>query len=364
MISKIKLILKYFCLCLIILLLAFFSFIMFKKSFNNKEQHMLSYNKVALIDYKVYLKENNFFDTSFLTKEELIMNNRSIITSLIDYLDINYKYNMKYSDVVSGEYTYYVELILKANKMNSENENYWSKIYQITEPQKININNEKNFGIIQNVKINYEKYNNILDDFKKQHGLATDGKLEISLVVSSTVNNEKITKKINLNNRESFNIPLSQMAVDATITLDEKGEEVGNVKEIVKLKDSKFVIYKVIASLLGISAIGLFVLLINLVKHGRSLREYSILLKKILSSYDDIIVNVNTLPDVSDLNVIHVESFDELIDAHGEVRMPINCYINEQKHRTSFVLMSESIAWVYVLKDKNHKKRDKDEKEY
>ena len=51
-------------------------------------------------------------------------------------MDISYKYDMKYSDIVSGEYTYYVELILKANKKNNEKGNYWSKNYQITEPKK------------------------------------------------------------------------------------------------------------------------------------------------------------------------------------------------------------------------------------
>lgn len=362
--SKIKLFFKYFCLCLIIIVLVYFCFFMFKKGFNNKEEYILSYNKKAIIDYKVYLKKNNFFDNSFLTKEELVKNNRSIITSLIDYLDINYTYNMRYSDVVNGEYTYYIELIMKANKTNSENGNYWTKTYQIVEPKKINIDDGNNFSIFQNVKINYEKYNKILDDFKKEHGLATDGKLEIALVVTSSVNNENIKEQIVLNNRESFHIPLSQMAVDASITIDNKGEEVGNVKEIVKLNDTRFIKYRVVALILGFSAFACILLLINLIKHGRSLREYSIELKKILSAYDDIVVNVNALPNINDLNVIHVESFDELLNAHSEVRMPINCYISKRKNRATFILINEAIAWVYILKDKNKQKRDINEKEY
>ena len=71
MTSKKKLFLKYFCLCLIIVLLVIFSFVMFKKGFNNEEHYTLSYNKTALIDYKVYLKDNDFL-IPFLTKEELI----------------------------------------------------------------------------------------------------------------------------------------------------------------------------------------------------------------------------------------------------------------------------------------------------
>ncbi len=360
--SKNKLFLKYFCLCIIIVILMLFSFFMFKKGFSNKEQYVLSYNKTSLIDYKVYLKDNDFFDVSFLTKEELIRNNRSIITNLIDYLEINYKYDMKYSDVVKGEYTYYVELILKANKMNSEDKNYWDKTYQITEPKKLIINNEKNFGIIQNVKIDYEKYNNILDDFKKQQGLATNGNLEVALVVESNVKNEKITKKINLNNRESFNIPLSQMAVDASITLDEKGEKIGSVNETIKSNDFKFTKYKIIALLSSSLSITFLIVLIILIRYDRTLREYSIKLKKILSGYDDIVVNVNVLPDVSKLNIIHVESFAELLNAHGEVRMPINCYISKRKNKATFILINEPIAWVYILKDKNLKKSDIDEK--
>ena len=72
-------------------------------------------------------------------------------------------------------------------------------------------------------------------------------------------------------------------------------------------------------------------------------------LKRILSTYDGIIVNVSSLPDLEKFNVIKVKSFDELLDAHSEVRLPINYY--RQKNRSTFILVNDTMLWMYILKN-------------
>ena len=41
---------------------------------------------------------------------------------------------------------------------------------------------------------------------------------------------------------------------------------------------------------------------------------------------------------------------DELIDAHSEIRMPINYYENERTGVCYFTLISDTNAWQYILK--------------
>ena len=53
--------------------------------------------------------------------------------------------------------------------------------------------------------------------------------------------------------------------------------------------------------------------------------------------------------------MIKVESFEELIDAHSEVRMPINYY--QTKDYSIFLLFNDNTAWKYVLEKR--KKRSK-----
>ena len=53
---------------------------------SNYSQDVVNYVENSSIDYKVYLKKNNYFDTPFLEK------NKVYITSLIDYIDIDFSY--------------------------------------------------------------------------------------------------------------------------------------------------------------------------------------------------------------------------------------------------------------------------------
>ena len=77
--------------------------------------------------------------------------------------------------------------------------------------------------------------------------------------------------------------------------------------------------------------------------------KYYVELKRILNTYDGIIVNVSSLPDLEKFNVIKVRSFDELLDAHSEVRLPINYY--RQKHKSTFILVNDTMLWMYVLRN-------------
>ena len=67
-------------------------------------------------------------------------------------------------------------------------------------------------------------------------------------------------------------------------------------------------------------------------------------------TYDEIIVNVSKIPNLEKLNVINVSKFEELLDAHGEIRLPINYC--DSKEGGVFTLINENIAYCYTLKKK------------
>ena len=67
------------------------------------------------------------------------------------------------------------------------------------------------------------------------------------------------------------------------------------------------------------------------------------------------IVNIKDLPDMDGYDVIKVESFEELIDAHSEIRKPINFYQTDDY--SAFLLLSDNIIWQYVLRKKRRRKR-------
>ena len=118
---------KYFHLQLLcafaIVLFSLFGFYMYKSGFFEEKKQTLKYQENNDIDYNVYLKKNDFFETDHLEK------NKTYITSLIDHINVDYKYNIQFDYPVEGEYKYYIYAVVESKKSNSEDK-YWSKEYQ------------------------------------------------------------------------------------------------------------------------------------------------------------------------------------------------------------------------------------------
>ena len=173
---------KYFrlqLLCLFgIVLFSLIDIFMYKSGYFEEKKLTLKYQEnsdIDPIDYKVYLKDNDFFETEYLEK------NKTYITNLIDHINVDFNYKIQFDHPVEGEYKYYVYATIESKKTNGD-ANYWSKDYRITDEDTMGIKNIKEFTIHKNVDIDYNKYNSILNAFKKSVGLSsTDGVLKVYL---------------------------------------------------------------------------------------------------------------------------------------------------------------------------------------
>ena len=106
--------------------------------------------------------------------------------------------------------------------------------------------------------------------------------------------------------------------------------------------------------LFGMSGLCILYMVILEVK---SESAYNKKLRKLLKVYDGILVEVANLPNLEKYDVIAVKKFEELIDAHSEIRKPIN--FNQKMNGVTFLLIDNGIAWVYTLKREIFNKQDK-----
>ena len=125
------------------------------------QEYVLQYKEDNNIDYKVYLKNNDFFESNYLEK------GRTYITSLIDHINVDFKYRVLFDQEVTGSYKYHIAVKVESNKSNS-GANYWSKEYIISDEKVVDVNNEKKYNIHENVDIDYNKYNDIMNSFKSE----------------------------------------------------------------------------------------------------------------------------------------------------------------------------------------------------
>lgn len=327
-----------------------FSYYYLQMGLNNKYEKVISYNSNSNVGYKVYLFENEYFEEPYLGM------NRTYISSLINYIDIDFNYNLNFSEFVSGKYTYYVKGTIAADKIKENDGSYWSKSYILTEPETITYNNQNSFNISTNVIIDYQKYNNLLNEFKKDYGISFNGVFKVELIVNSGSKTDNITKEIPVESLVEVKIPLTQQVIDLSIDLSNNDTK-NSVSETAVNNDSTHYVYLGLSILFSIVTICLIWTLFKEIRaFYLSKSQYSKTLRKILSSYDSIIVNSSNIPSLDDLKIIEVNSFNELIDAHSEVRMPINYYEEIENYKSVFVLVSDNIAWTYTLINHEYEK--------
>ena len=252
-------------------------------------------------------------------------------------------------------------MLFRSNKPNGDSGYYWQKKYNLVEPKTLKLNNVDAIYINEIVNVDYSKYDKILEEFKSDYSIQTDGLLRVELVVESDVTGEKYSDSIKIPSNLSMSIPLLQKAVEASI----EKNAVSNDSTLTMIDPIAQKI-KYACIVLGLIIIFLTIALIIRIIINRNLNRkrhlYESTLQKFVDSHDSIIANVTNLPDVSDLNVVEVSSFDELIDVYSEVRMPINFYENKDKTKAVFRIINDRMCWEYVLDKEKIEKNNRRKK--
>lgn len=323
-------------------------FILYNIGFHNYDIRKVTFKENSHIDYKVYLKPNDFFE------EEYLPENMTYITSLIDHINLDFSYQIDLNDYMSGTYTYYIKGVVEASQTDSDSK-YYTKEYILSDTTTREYKNRNSIEINENIDVNYQTYNNILNEFKNEYGVSMDGNLKVSLVIQNIVKDDQ-TKNTPLKETElELNIPLTSLSLEVPIETNEDNNEGVLFSDKIEKEGVIYIVARVLSIIAFVISVILLGYLISFI-YRRFKQEsfYQKKLKKILKVYDGIIVNLQKRPPMDKTNVLPVSSFEELIDAHSEVRNPIN-YIDE-KDGALFLLVSDDFIYYYKLKREKNKK--------
>ena len=335
-------------LILIGLLFVFGSVVFLIGSQNSNKEIIFSSTGDNAVDYRVFLKENDFFEEPFIGA------GKTYITSLIDHIDVDFKYVENFSEEASGEFTYYLKAIISADKTENakDNEIFWTKEYQLTEPKTITFDNTRQSSFNASVSVDYPYYNSILESFREQYPVASDGTIKVSLVVEDVIRATEFKDPLQFDSELNISLPLLEKAVEAKIDV-----ETGNrAHEFATNSSIKNPIYDFI-KLLGIGMVLLSVVLAAVVVIKRRVfinrNQYISTLDKILETNDSIITNIENMPNLSKFQKFEVQTFYELLDDYSDIRLPINFYQNKSGTESTFFITNDGIVWIYCLKKRN-----------
>ena len=311
-------------------------------SFSITKKQFINYKENSDIDYKIYLKDNKFYEKNYLEKGMVY------VASLIDKIHVNYRYNFladKKSDI-DIKYKVVAKLII-ASQNNSNV--FFTKEYELLKEVDDEIVGKNGYSIdSKDIVIDYQLYNDLANDFKSNYAVNTDSRLEVSLFVTE-VSKESNLYDLSSANKATLIIPLSQQEVN--ISFDNKNVNVekqlmSNARIILKDKNDALI------------CIGLFILLViftirlikklSLMSNDKS--KYDKYVDRLLRGYDRLIINIKSTPNFDEYNVIKVEQFEELVDARDNTNQPINYYIVTPHQKCEFFVINKNNLYLYVVK--------------
>ncbi len=310
------------------------------------------YTEKNSVDYKVYLKDNNFFESKYLEK------NKTYITSLIDYINADFSYNVNFNEAVSGELKYKLVAEIKADKSNNDIGNYWTKEYDLIDEKTDKITNATSHEIKLSKKINYNKYNDVLNSFIKEYSLQAESTLRVYLDITGNTKVDNTNEDIDIDSEVSLIVPLSKLAVEGKIETDNNSKQ----KEIIK-KEKEVEPFKKLLKVLFVITVIMFIYYffqyVRFLMNRNDHLNYRDRIKKLTSDYEEIITKVKSI-NVNDFAIIDVESFDDILNVYNSVREPINFLYGEEESR--FFIVKGNSCYMYTLIKREINNYDKKKK--
>lgn len=324
----------------ILLFLLCFSTCLFlaTKALHYEKAKIVNYNEQGNINYKVLLKENEFYDQEYLTS------GMAYVSSLIDKINIDLNYNFHIDKKIQSEFDYQVlaKLVIASR---DDNTNYLTKDYILKE-SKVKKLTGKDLNIKESVDIDYDYYNNLANNFKSSYAVDTNSYLRVYLRVSKASKDKRLP--MNDTKDVSVNIPLSEK----TVSISLKAENEDSKKSIIVNPYIKFNLHLFILEIITLILSSVFIVkiikLLFLLAKRKSV--YDIYVSKLLRDYDRLIVETTTGPDFSNNHIIDVKTFAELLDVRDNLKLPIMYFKVVEHIKCYFYIKHDNDVYLVKIK--------------
>lgn len=342
-------------LIITIFIMVYASFLLFA-SLNEGEEKVIFYDEEMTLNYKVWLKENDFYVDDYVDEDY------NIIASSIDTIEFDFNYLLNFSNYIQGESYYTINsYIIAYQDGDSAQRKVWD-YEKLIKDKTITLYDVDTNKVVSsdNFKVDYQYYRELMNNYKSNYLVSLVGNLVLEIKIKSNFNYKNFNDEINLQERTiKVNIPLTEQIVEIT-----KEVPASNSQTLVEKGETKINYLK-----LGLSVfcfVGGLILVIYLsgmlIKICGYDSKYVRKLSRILKGYNSVIVTVKKIEFEADEKIMYVGEFEELLDAQSELRVPI-LYCNIRTNKESlFVLKYDKATLVYKMKsDLYSKNKEKGE---
>lgn len=305
--------------------------------------YYIEYTESGKVDYKVNLKENNFFT------EESLGAGQSYVASLIEDIVANFKYELAIDEASVGfDYSYRVDAqLIVANKETGDH--IYQPTYNLVPETKASVSDRDSLKVGTSVAIDYNSYNKIATSFINTYGLkdATS-----TLVVTMHVKVLSTCSEFENSSNEntyfvSLNIPLTEENF-SIFTTSSNTENLSKVLACTNGVSQK--VFLILTIVFASIALVLAIVLTAFVFITRNEDvNYTNKVRKIVSSYRSFIQQIEGQFDVTGYQVVPVKTFKEMLNIRDTIQSPILMFENIDQTVTEFVIPTNTNKILYTF---------------
>lgn len=286
----------------------------------------IPYEETSSVSYKVFLNDKTYYNRDFLEE------GMQYISSIIDYVDLDFNYSASYDGVKAYDVNKTVTASVKITDVDSNDKVIYTKNEVLSEKSET----LETLALNENVKVDYGKYNRLVNEIKTKYAISAKSVLTISYRINYS------SQKDGLNTGKTINveIPLSEQMININKPSST------HVQDIYKgtYKNSALNgIMTLLAILMFIIAFIIAVILVIRVRDRISKEsKYDRFINKVLKEYDSYITEAKEENSLPYKDVIKVNSFKELLDVRNSVEKTI-VYTKIDENTSKFQIIDEQI---------------------
>ena len=309
--------------------------------------YYIEYTEQGGVDYKVHYIENNFFD------EEWIGPDQAYVVSLIDKVLAEFKYELAIDAAKVGfDYSYSVDAQVLVLDKTSGDPLYSPKFELL--PEKTQSVNGNSISIRESINVDYVKYNQLAKSFIDTYGIAgSKSSLVVTLNVSVLGECEEFENNSNNSYFVSLNMPLDLETIDANVTSSITEEDSKVLACSGGVSKNLFLITGTVAAVLAL-VLGVALIAFAYLTRNEDI-NYTIKVKKLVSSYRSFIQQINGEFDTTNYQIIYIKSFVELLGIRDTIQSPILMSENTDQTCTRFLIPTNTkLLYIFEVKVDNY----------
>ena len=310
------------------------------------EDTYVYYSEDGSAVYHAYLNENEYYT------EERLNGSHAYVSSLIHHMDASFKYVLRMdADDVTYKYQYRVDAQLVITDKSS-NAAIYNPVETVLGPTSDTYSG-KVFLINPTVEIDYVKYNEKAQAFIEQYKLTNvSAHLDVIMYVDVVGMSEVFAEDSGGQYTVQVRVPLNQNTLkpQVTSTIPE-----GQQKVLAKPVGHANV-FKVLAIVFGVlDGLAIAGLIVFVLMTRDEHIDYARKVQTIVTSYKSYIQKINNEFDSTGYQALSIGSFDEMLEIHDTLQLPILMHENADKTRTVFLIPTNTkLLYTFEIKVENY----------